>query len=188
MIRSRLEAEKCFKAGEKLNFLFFWGHQPSKDGKIGPSCLSQWWPAPFVVNNITYPTAEHWMMAEKARLFDDVESVEKIVQAKSPSEAKSLGRLVKRFDSRSWDQKKIDIVKQGSYEKFLQNPEICKYLLSTENLILVESSPRDCVWGIGLTGSHRDATNPILWLGDNLLGFSLMHARDKLMRLRISNE
>ena len=57
--------------GEQFEFLFFWGHQPSKDGTITKSCLSQWYAAPFVVDGLVYPTAEHWMMAEKARLFGD---------------------------------------------------------------------------------------------------------------------
>jgi hypothetical protein len=56
-------------AGQEADFLFFWGHQPRPDGTTGPGCLSQWWPAPFSIDDITYPTAEHWMMAAKARLW-----------------------------------------------------------------------------------------------------------------------
>ncbi|HLZ89792.1 MAG TPA: NADAR family protein, partial [Puia sp.] len=54
-----------------IPFLFFWGHQPSKDGSITKSCFSQWWVAPFEVEGVRYPTAEHWMMAGKAKLFGD---------------------------------------------------------------------------------------------------------------------
>jgi predicted NAD-dependent protein-ADP-ribosyltransferase YbiA (DUF1768 family) len=56
---------------DHTEYLCFWGHTPSKDGSISKTCFSQWWVAPFTVEGIVYPTAEHWMMAEKARLFGD---------------------------------------------------------------------------------------------------------------------
>jgi len=59
------------KNGEQFDYLYFWGHQPSKTGEITKSCLSQWYAAPFTVDGIVYQTAEHWMMAAKARLFRD---------------------------------------------------------------------------------------------------------------------
>jgi ribA/ribD-fused uncharacterized protein len=54
--------------------------------------LSQWWPAQFTVAGRRYPTAEHWMMAEKARLFGDDEAAAQILQAGSPKQAKQFGR------------------------------------------------------------------------------------------------
>ena len=73
-------------------FLFFWGHQPNKDGSISKTCFSQWWLSSFEVDKVIYKTAEHWMMAKKAELFKDNEILAKIIKANSPAEAKKLGR------------------------------------------------------------------------------------------------
>ncbi|TGT18424.1 NADAR family protein, partial [Mesorhizobium sp. M4B.F.Ca.ET.172.01.1.1] len=101
--------------------LFYWGHQPSKDGSTTASCFSQWWPAPFIGAGSRYATAEHWMMASKARLFGDEEMVARILEAGSPKQAKELGRKVKGFDGALWDREKNDIVAEGSFQKFSQN-------------------------------------------------------------------
>lgn len=82
---------------ENVKYLFFWGHQPNTDNTVTASCFSQWWHEGFTVDNIYYKTAEHWMMAEKARLFGDIEILEKILIAKSPAEAKQLGRQVRNY-------------------------------------------------------------------------------------------
>jgi len=89
--------------GEQFRYPFFWGHQPSKDGSITQSCLSQWFAASFEIDGVAYPTAEHWMMASKARLFSDEESLELIRTSTDPKTAKALGRKVKGFDGDVWD-------------------------------------------------------------------------------------
>lgn len=176
--RSWLEA--AFRAKSRAKLLFFWGHQPSKDGRITTSCLSQWWPAPFSVSGLTYPTAEHWMMAGKARLFGDEPVARQILSAGSPRQAKQLGRQVSRFDAAKWDTEKYRIVTEGSFEKFRQHPALGAFLLSTGDQVLVEASPVDRIWGIGLAADDERAGNPLLWRGENLLGFALMEARDRL--------
>src|SRR5690349_10599962 len=88
--------------GEKLQFLFFWGHTPSKDAELGPFCLSQWYPSPFVVRGERYFAAEHFMMAEKARLFGDDATRVKILATSDPAEAKKLGRAVRHFNEERW--------------------------------------------------------------------------------------
>jgi ribA/ribD-fused uncharacterized protein len=168
-------------AGEKLKYLFFWGHQPNPDGTIGKTCFSQWWQSAFVVENITYPTAEHWMMAEKARLFKDETALAKILQAKSPAEAKKLGRTVRNFDSALWDTHKYEAVRAGNFYKFSQHPDLQEFLLNTHDRILVEASPMDKIWGIGMAQTHTDIENPAYWKGENLLGFALMEVRERLM-------
>lgn len=170
-----------FKAKEKIKYLFFWGHQPSKDGSITQSCFSQWWMAKFVVNGQNYPTTEHWMMVEKARLFDDKETLSRILQAKSPAEAKKLGRLVNSFDAKIWDEKKFEIVVEGNFHKFSQNPDLKEFLINTKERVLVEASPVDNIWGIGLAATNPNVENPLLWKGENLLGYALMVVRDKLI-------
>lgn len=181
MYYDRTDVENAFQAKAPLNFLFFWGHQPSKDGKISSSCLSQWWPSPFEIEGVVYPTAEHWMMSQKARLFGDEETAYRILSAASPKDVKQLGREAKGFDAAIWDEEKLAIVQQGSFLKFSQNSELRDYLTSTGELVLVEASPVDRIWGIGLAADNADASNPTRWRGDNLLGFALMHARQRLL-------
>lgn len=176
--RSWLEA--AFRSKARPRLLFFWGHQPSKDGRITASCFSQWWPAPFTADGSRYPTAEHWMMAAKARLFGDTEMAARVLEAGSPKQAKELGRGVKGFDAAAWDREKFGIVAEGSFQKFSQNKDIGEFLLATGDQVLVEASPVDRIWGIGLAADDEKAANPLLWRGENLLGFALMQARDRL--------
>jgi ribA/ribD-fused uncharacterized protein len=169
-----------FQRKEKLKFLFFWGHT-AKD-EITKSCFSQWFPFKFEENGISYKTAEHYMMAGKARLFNDHETLQEILISHSPNQAKSLGRKVKNFDPKIWDEHKYDIVKQGNLLKFSQNEKFKEFLLSTNDKILVEASPYDKIWGIGMLETDTRAENPLLWNGENLLGFALMEVRDELRR------
>lgn len=167
--------------GETPKFLFFWGHQPSKDGQITASCFSQWWESsPFLVEGITYTSAEHWMMAQKALLFDDHVSFDKILVAKTPAKAKNLGRKVQNFDLELWKKKCFDVVTAGNVHKFGQDPDLKTFLLNTQDRVLVEASPLDPIWGIGLAASDPKAQDPEQWEGLNLLGFALMAARDIL--------
>ncbi|MBD2703275.1 NADAR family protein [Spirosoma sp. BT702] len=166
--------------GKRLKFLFFWGHQKSKSGDLTASCFSQWWPSPFIVDNVRYNTAEHWMMAQKALLFGDKEVYTKIIAAKSPAEAKIFGRQVRNFDEATWNDKRFEIVVQGSLQKFSQHPDLKEFLLNTKERILVEASPVDKIWGIGLAADSEKAENPKRWDGLNLLGFALMEVRDMI--------
>lgn len=95
------------------------------------------------------------MMAEKARLFGDDEMLESILKAKHPKEMKAFGRAVQNFDKDIWDKECYSIVKRASLAKFSQNPKLNDYLNSTKNRILVEASPRDRIWGIGMGQSIR---------------------------------
>ncbi|MCM2392929.1 NADAR family protein [Streptomyces albipurpureus] len=167
-------------SGERVKYLHFWGHTPRPDGEIGASCLSQWWPSPFVVDGVRYATAEHWMMAEKARLFEDTDAEQQALAAGSPAQAKNAGRMVRGFDEIVWKRERFRIVRTGSVHKFGQLSELGAFLLGTGERVLVEASPRDRIWGIGLTADDERATDPTRWRGLNLLGFALMEAREEL--------
>ena len=71
-------------------------------------------------------------------------------------------------------------VVSGNVFKFEQNPALKEFLLNTKNRTIVEASPVDKFWGIGMAQDHPDVNNPILWKGENLLGFALMEARDRI--------
>ena len=119
-------------------------------------------------------------MAEKARLFDDQEIFNEIIVCDHLMEAKQLGRKVKRFNPDIWDRHKYEIVKRGNHHEFSQHEDLKEFLLSTKNRVLVEASPRDRIWGIGMSQNHENVENPNLWRGQNLLGFALMEVRDQL--------
>jgi hypothetical protein len=169
-----------YNYGDKLKYIFFWGHHPRKDGTVGESCLSQWYDCDFVVDGYIYHTAEQYMMCQKAKLFGDEDTFQRILQANHPNEFKSLGRLVKGFDQTIWDREKFNIVVEGNLAKFEQNESLKKFLLSTGDRILVEASPYDRVWGIGIGANDPDVENPYAWKGNNLLGFALMEVRSRL--------
>ncbi|HEY0698854.1 MAG TPA: NADAR family protein [Micromonospora sp.] len=166
--------------GVPVKYLYFWGHRPPRGGGVGPGCLSQWWPAPFVVDGHRYATAEHWMMAGKARLFDDAPIAERVLAARTPGEAKALGRVVRGFDQAVWAAHRFDLVVAGNLAKFGQHPDLCDYLLGTGGRVLVEASPLDAVWGIGLAADDPRTADPARWPGLNLLGFALMQVRAQL--------
>ncbi|MFE0695650.1 NADAR family protein [Streptomyces sp. YPW6] len=166
--------------GKRVKYLPFWGHRPRPDGRPGPSCLSQWWPSPFTVDGVVYASAEHWMMAGKARLFGDPEGEAAAVAARSPGAAKKAGRLVRGFDEDVWIRERFALVVAGSVHKFGQDPELAGYLLSTGDRVLVEASPVDRIWGVGLTADDARTERPREWRGLNLLGFALMEARERL--------
>lgn len=179
-VASREALIEAVRAGERVKYLHFWGHRPLPDGRVGASCLSQWWPSPFTVDGVEYATAEHWMMAAKARLFADAEGERRVLAAGHPSEAKKAGRLVRGFDEEVWRRERFGIVVEGSVHKFAAHGELRSFLLDTGERVLVEASPVDRVWGIGLAADAEGANDPVRWRGPNLLGFALMEARGRL--------
>jgi len=166
--------------GQTFEYLLFYGHKASPDGAITDSCCSQWFPARFEIDGIKYLTAEHFMMAEKARLFGDKDILEKVLSCKTPKDAKALGRKVKNFDQSIWGYKCFEVVVRANKAKFLQNPPMAEWLRLSAPAILVEASPSDRIWGIGLSKTEQAALDPHMWEGSNLLGFALTRVRDEL--------
>ncbi|HSH03235.1 MAG TPA: NADAR family protein [Anaerolineae bacterium] len=180
MITNMAELLAAHERGERFEYIFFWGHQPRPDGEIGKSCLSQWWPAEFEMDGVRYGTAEHYMMAAKARLFNDPVRLEQILAAEHPEQVKKLGRQVEGFDREVWERHRVEIVATANYAKFGQNEALRAYLLGSGERILVEASPYDKIWGIGLGEGAEGIEDPTRWGGLNLLGFVLMGVRGRL--------
>jgi ribA/ribD-fused uncharacterized protein len=184
-IQNMEELIRLVESGKKVTYLFFWGHQPTMDGSITNSCLSNWYQAPFASDGIIYPTTEHYMMAKKALLFHDPQTYQEILEAKTPKEAKELGRKVNGYRDEVWNVHRQEIVVAGNEAKFSQHPDLKQFLLSTRNTVLVEASPYDRIWGIGMAADQQDIDNPKAWKGLNLLGFALMEVRNRLDTSRI---
>ncbi|WP_447008286.1 NADAR family protein [Saccharothrix isguenensis] len=160
--------------------LFFWGAEARTGAPVGKQCLSQWWESPFTEDGRTYRTAEHYMMCGKALMFGDEHTAARVLAARTPREAKSLGRQVRGFDDDTWVAGRVDVVVRGNLAKFGAHDDLREYLLGTGDRVLVEASPMDRIWGIGLTEDDVRAADPATWRGLNLLGEALMEVRDRL--------
>ena len=167
-----------------MEYTYFWKNK---------SPLSQWYgdwmsknsttyDGSFEVGVFKYRTAEHYMMAEKALLFNDYEACHKILNEKHPRDVQKEGRLISNFDQAKWDEHKEEIVYQGNYAKFSQHGDLRRKLLNTADTILVEASPHDSIWGIGLDEMEAKTMEEKYWPGLNLLGKVLMRVRAQLRK------
>lgn len=136
---------------------------------------------PTEEKELIFSTAEHWLHYYKAILFGDKEIAIKILEAKNPYEAKILGRKVSNYNEKIWNEKRVSIAIEGNILKFSQNPTLLKALLDTNDKILVEASPTDTIWGIGLSITDPKAYKPTEWNGQNLLG-KVLNETKKLLR------
>jgi ribA/ribD-fused uncharacterized protein len=180
VVENRTALISLAKTGATLDYVFFWGHRRPADGSITKSCFSQWYEAAFQINGERFRTAEHYMMVRKARLFGDESAASLILAAATPNDAKSLGRKVRGFSEDMWLAHREEIVFTGSFAKFSQHSALGQFLLATGDAVLVEASPTDTIWGIGLAQDSPLARNPSSWQGLNLLGFALMKVRTRL--------
>jgi ribA/ribD-fused uncharacterized protein len=175
--------KQMVSADPNMRFIYFWGHNPNAIG-VTETCLSQWYDVAFEVDGVKYHTAEQYMMAQKALLFGDKDIFNHIMLADNPRDYKALGRKIRNFESKIWDARKFDIVVEGNMAKFSQNNNLKEYLLSTGDAILVEASPYDRIWGIGLYPGQAAKGTIAQWRGLNFLGAALMEVRDRLKEAR----
>jgi ribA/ribD-fused uncharacterized protein len=157
---------------ETDRFVLFWGGWPS-----------QWHPARFVVDGVPYNCCEQYMMAEKARVFDDPAVLADILTETSPAKQKAAGRRVRNFDAGVWQGVCRGIVYAGNLARFSQDADMRRTLLATGDKVIVEASPTDRIWGIGLSQDDPRAQDPEQWRGHNWLGIALMQARETLRRI-----
>jgi len=159
-------------------------HQKAMESTIffSGGILSQFWSAEFKSSvedgEVEYTCAEQWHHHQKAILFGDLQSAQKILESREPRDQKRLGKGVRDFDRQVWMSKCFDIAVRGNYYKFSQNKSICRYLLATKGKRLVEARD-DVVWGIGIT--PQMATRGVKWRGSNLLGKAIMKVRDEML-------
>jgi ribA/ribD-fused uncharacterized protein len=152
-------------------YVFFWGGWPS-----------QWHKCAFRVGGLAYNCCEQFMMAEKARVFADWETEGAILAAPNPRKQKALGRQVRNFDAGVWNSVCRGIVYRANLAKFEQKSDLYDALMATGERTIVEASPEDAIWGIGLRQDDPRAQDPEQWRGTNWLGIALMQVRDELRR------
>lgn len=150
-------------------YVFFYG---------GP--FSQWLGCDFKVDGVTYNCAEQYMMHQKALTFGDTEIAAQIMRERHPRDQKALGRKVRNFDAKKWNEVARDIVYKGNYAKFQQNKGLLYALNETKGKLLVEASPTDKIWGIGLSTDDERRHDPANWRGTNWLGEVITKVREDL--------
>lgn len=151
-------------------FTFFW-HGP----------FSQWTGSQFIINGVWYNRAEQYMMAQKAIMFGDDEMFQEIMRTGDPETQKVCGRNVKNFDLIKWNKYAKAIVHDGNMAKFTQNPKLLEFLIATEGTTLVEASPYDRIWGIGMDKNNPKAQNRETWNGFNWFGEILTLVREVII-------
>jgi ribA/ribD-fused uncharacterized protein len=151
------------------NFHFFYG---------GP--FSQWYPSNLMIDGVKYNTAEQYMMAMKARHFGDEDAYTRIMNAKYPEQQKAIGRQVKNFNADSWNAVSRDYVYKANLEKFSSDASLKAYILATGEDEIVEASPTDRIWGIGLDEYDPLRLDKSNWRGTNWLGEVLMKVRNDI--------
>lgn len=165
------------------DFIFFWGDN-DPFSNFHPAKVT--FPAGFLIGSlsifgeISVPTSEHAFMYAKALFFDDIRSASLIREAKTPLEAKKLGRGVTHFNPIIWDYVSKDIMYEVNKLKYMQNKALLHILMSTRGKELVEASPMDKIWGIGLAEDDYKAVNKANWKGENRLGVVLTELREEL--------
>lgn len=150
----------------KNGYAFFWGGWPSN-----------WTISPFVIDDKHFNCVEQYMMYEKANCFNDLETAQMILMEKNPKNQKKLGREVKNYDDSVWDRVRYNVVLKGTVEKYHQNEQLKKKLFDTGDLIFVEASPYDRIWGVGLKETDPLILDEKNWKGLNLLGKAITEAR-----------
>lgn len=143
-------------------------------------CYSNWHKAGFWVKSIYFANGEQYMMYCKAMFFGDAEIAALILDEPDPGAVKVLGRKVKGYVDELWAENRLRFVRRGLLEKARQHPGIKVQLLATGDKILVEASPSDIIWGIGLRETDPRALDPAQWRGENLLGQAWMWVREQL--------
>lgn len=154
------------------DFEFFWSND---------SPFSQWHKAEFALNGTKYSSAEQFMMAKKAELFGDKDIKAKILSTNNVRKQKELGRQVSGFEESIWNQHKMKIVYIANNLKFNQNPKLKQLLLDSEGKYIVEASPVDAIWGIGIAPKDPRRFDKSKWRGQNLLGKVLTQLREDMI-------
>lgn len=141
---------------------------------------SNWNMTGFTVKGIRFANGEQYMMYCKAKFFGDADTATRILAEPDPRNVKALGRAVRGYDDAKWSATRLKFVSRGLLEKAMQNPRIQEELLGTGDRILVEASPYDTIWGIGLKETDPRALDMSQWRGENLLGQAWMWVREVL--------
>lgn len=160
---------------KKEEFAFFWG-----------GTMSNWAKSKFIIDGVEFCTCEQYMMYKKALMFGDFDVAKKIMATTNPREQKAFGREVKGFNKDTWEKYCREIVYDANVAKFTQNPDMMDELMFTAGKTLVEASPQDVIWGIGLAADNPLAKDRATWKGTNWLGQAIERVREDIISGKIT--
>jgi ribA/ribD-fused uncharacterized protein len=146
------------------------------------SCYSQWAMRNIQIGSLTYNCAEQYMMSQKAKLFEDDHACHMIMMSEDPAEQKAWGKKVKNFNQEKWEEVCRGVVYAANYAKFTQHHDWRLQLLMTGDKVIVEASPTDRIWGVGLSALDLRIRDPENWRGDNWLGEAIMQVREQIRK------
>ena len=146
--------------------------------------LSNWKICKIVdpITNLEFTSTEQIYMWYKAHFFNDADTRKQLEAKLTPKQAKDLGRVVKNYQDDLWECVRFDYMVYSNYLKYTQNPDLKEKLLATGEKVLVEASPYDKVWGVGLLASNPLILDDKNWTGRNLLGKSIMKVRNMIKK------
>lgn len=151
-------------------------HNPDEDNGY----LSNWYPSAFTVDGVAFSSMEQFMMYRKALCFGDDGAAKQILAVRDAARIKELGRRVANYNDNYWNGVRQIIVYEGLLAKFSQNVQLQRLLKATGSSFLAECAVKDLIWGIGLSMKDPDRLDRAKWKGQNLLGYALMLARERL--------
>lgn len=151
-------------------------HNPNEENGY----LSNWYLSEFTVHSVNFSSMEQFMMYKKAVYFADYDAATKILKTDDVRHIKELGRQISNYNESYWNGIRQIAVLEGLIAKFSQNKNLKEQLEVTGDSILAECAVNDNIWGIGLSMKDPDRFDISKWKGQNLLGYTLMMARERL--------
>ena len=148
---------------------YFWG---------GSNPLSNFHKCDFQENDVSFTSVEQYFVYKKAHHFSDEVAKQKVLTLQDPVQIKRT--MIKGYDKAQWAPMSERVMEQGLSLKFHQDEGMKKALLATEHRELIEASPYDSMWGIGIGLHSESLTDKTKW-GSNRLGKLLMEIRERLV-------
>ena len=145
------------------------------------SPLSNMFDCDFVVDGVWYHTTEQFIVVQKAMLFGDADIISQVRQLRNPVQMKQRGKEIKGLNRDEWHVKAPALILPGLLAKFEQ-VNVCRaMLLATGDRLLVEASPHDLFWGVGIGLNDVRLWNRKYHRGHNMMGKLLMTVRDEIV-------
>lgn len=165
------EAPRMSTAVDGTPLCLFWGQA---------SPFSNWRAGKITLDGFDYSCGEQRMMHCKAALFGDLAASERVLASPSPWSQKQIGRSIRGYDEAVWEDDRMPMMIEIVFQKAIQDDSTRAHLMATGTAVIVEASPHDPVWGIGLSENDPASLDPSLWKGRNLLGRAWMAAREHI--------
>ena len=144
------------------------------------SPFSQFYNCKIKLDNQVFNCSEQYYVYNKAKMFNDDILADEILSLTEALKQKKAGRRIENFNQEKWLKDARFIVYKSNLSKFQQNTKLKTLLLETESNTIVEDSPRDNIWGSGISEGFSGYNIRTKWTGRNWLGEALIQVREEL--------